>query len=197
VRAVRRAYCRAQAKPQEQQTMNPETVTILISFAVLVLQIVQVVRYVRLVAEVERVTTELDQTLNRLHRAIELTREVYSCVFRATEYLDSLAFQVFREYEKDKEVLWQDQARYQHIVRQAENNASLYSTLIELKAISNVIGDDELKALIGAIDQWMQHFNPAANQGERVEKVKELGEIIKAIQEKILELINLRLSARI
>lgn len=177
--------------------MNPETVTILISFAVLVLQIVQVVRYVRLVAEVERVTTELDQTLNRLHRAIELTREVYSCVFRATEYLDSLAFQVFREYEKDKEVLWQDQARYQHIVRQAENNASLYSTLIELKAISNVIGDDELKALIGAIDQWMQHFNPAANQGERVEKVKELGEIIKAIQEKILELINLRLSARI
>ena len=44
--------------------MSIETVAVLISLAVLVLQIIQMMRYVKLESEVNRIATELEQTLS-------------------------------------------------------------------------------------------------------------------------------------
>lgn len=167
--------------------MNIETIAVLISFAVLLLQILQVVRYVRLEAEVKRVTTELDQTLNRLHRALELTREIHLCITRAQLYLDPLVFQI------NQQELWKDPAKYEHVVRQGENTASVQSYMIELKATANVIGDTELNQRVQEFDDWKRDLQP----GSQGDKVNDLNKVIEKIQERNLLLINSRLSAKI
>lgn len=168
--------------------MDTATIAALISLGVLVLQIIQVMRYVRLESEVKRVTTELDQTLNRLHRALELTHEIYVQQIRYFRFYWPLLNQINQEGPKS---FWRDQAKYEHVSAEAEHLARLNGNMIELRAITNAFGDIELKQLGERLNGWIG--NP--DQHAQIQ-LEEFHKLIGEIQERIYHLIDKRLSSR-
>lgn len=165
-------------------------VAALTSIGVLVLQIIQMRRYVKLESEVKRVTTELDQTLNRLHRASELSREIYSCQLRNIRYLSSLWAEIAQERrEGDQQAVWENPLKYQHLGAEAENLAKSNVHMRELHATANVIGDNELKQLVQQLDEWIKNIQPDS-------QADDLNRITEQVQERIYFLIDQRLSSK-
>jgi len=167
--------------------MATETVAVLISFAVLVLQIYQVSRYVKLETEVKRVTAELDQTLDRLHRTLEITRKIYVSLIRYYRFFGPLLNQINQEGPKS---FWKDQAKYEHASAEAEQMATLNGYMIELRAITNAFGNEELKQLVERLNTWI--VNPDQHAQTQLD---EFHKLVGEVQEKIYHLIDERLSS--
>ncbi len=168
--------------------MGIETVAVLISFAVLVLQVIQMMRYVRLEGEVKRVTTELDQTLNRLQRALELTREIYVGQILYHRF----HWPLLNEINKDGQArFWGNQAKYEHVRSEAEAIARLNSFSLELEAIAGTVQDLELGELALRIGDWID--NP---QLYSETPLGEFHSLVQKTEERIYRLIDKRLSPK-